>query len=296
MTVIPIGRINDGPSDFQVLCGIWQKAMSANDDIAFEFHYCDFLRPNALVFLGGLARVLQLRGRMVDFRWQTLQNNWVQTNLAQSGFLYEFGGQEGPWKGNSIPFRVDGIQDAAAFEHYLGEYWLGRGWIGVSAGLRDQIVSRVAELYMNAFQHSRSPIGIMVCGQYFKKRNELTLALADFGVGIPSNVRAFRGPGAAAATDSAAACMQWAFARGNSTAQTPGISRGVGLDILREFVQAARGSLDIYSHDGGYRLVDKQETFATLRAHFEGTLVNIRLQCDDTYYVLASENVSVVPF
>ena len=66
MTVIPIGRINDEPGDFQSLCVIWQQAMGANDDIAFEFPWCDFLRPNALVFLGGLARVLQLRGRMVD--------------------------------------------------------------------------------------------------------------------------------------------------------------------------------------------------------------------------------------
>jgi len=296
MTIIPIGRINDDPGDFQSLCVIWQQAMGANDDIAFEFHWCDFLRPNALVFLGGLARLLQLRGRMVDFRWQTLREGAVKMNLAQNGFLHQFGGLQGPWKGNSIPFREDGHENAAAFEHYLGEYWLGRGWIGVSAGLRDQIVSRVAELYMNAFQHSRSPIGVMVCGQYFKNRNELTLALADFGVGIPSNVRLFRGSEAAAETDSAAACMQWAFARGNSTAQTPGVSRGLGLDVLRDFVQAARGSLDIYSHEGGYRLVDKQETFATLRAHFEGTLVNIRLQCDDTYYVLASENVPVVPF
>ena len=56
MTVIPIGRINDEPGDFQSLCVTWPQAMGANDDIAFEFHWCDFLRPNALVFLGGLAR------------------------------------------------------------------------------------------------------------------------------------------------------------------------------------------------------------------------------------------------
>lgn len=121
MTVIPIGRINDDHGDLQVLCGIWKQAMSTNDDIAFEFHYCDFLRPNALVFLGGLARLLQQRSRMVDFRWQTLQSDKVQTDLAQNGFLHQFGAHHGPWKGNSVPFREDVTRDAAAFENYLGE-------------------------------------------------------------------------------------------------------------------------------------------------------------------------------
>ncbi len=51
----------------------------------------------------------------------------------------------------------------------------------VSPGLWDQIVSRVAELYLNAFEHSKSPIGIMACGQYFKGRNELTLAIGRTG-------------------------------------------------------------------------------------------------------------------
>jgi hypothetical protein len=296
MTVIPIGRINDDPGDFHSLCQIWQKAMGAEDDIAFEFTWCDFLRPNALVFLGGLARLLQQRGRMVDFRWHTLQNSWVQMNLTQNGFRHQFGHHEGPWKGNSIPFREDAAQNERAFENYLSEYWLGRGWLNISPELKNRIVAPMAELYLNAFEHAASPVGVMACGQYFKNRNELTLAIADFGVGIPSNVRLYQGRDALMDTTSGAACMQWALKEGTSTKGQQGISRGAGLRTLLDFVCAAKGSLQIYSHDGGFRLVDNQESYATLGPQFEGTLVNIRLRCDPAHYDVAAGNVSVVAF
>ncbi len=296
MTVIPIGRINDNPGDFQSLCVIWKQAMSADGDIAFDFTWCDFLRPNALVFLGGLARLLQLRGIMVEFRWQTLREGAVRMNLAQNGFLHQFGGLQGPWKGNSIPFREDPQQNERAFANYLSEYWLGRGWLNISPELKDRIVAPVAELYLNAFEHADSPVGVMACGQYFKNQNELTLAIADFGVGVPSNVRLYNGPDAPADTTSGAACMQWALREGTSTKSQKGISRGAGLHTLLDFVCAAKGSLEIYSHDGHFRLVDNQESYATLGPQFEGTLVNIRLRCDSAYYDVAAGNVSVVSF
>lgn len=63
----------------------------------------------------------------------------------------------------------------------------------------------------------------------------------------------------------------------------------MGLDLLKEFVKINKGKLGIFSHEG-YAMVDeKQEIFMNRETSFEGTLINITLICDKSYYRLASE-------
>jgi hypothetical protein len=294
MTTILVPRINDDIWDFRALSRIWQQSQQAAA-VRFDFRKCDFLRQNAVAFLGGLIRLLQARGVPVEIDPATMLPD-VRKNLGRNGFLRTFLNDDGWNDGNTIPFREDLEGAPDDYANYLAERWLGRGWIGVSAALRDAIVERVAECYLNAFEHSRSGIGVFTCGQYYPKIQELHLAMVDFGVGIPSNVRLFRS-GQAVETLDAARCMQWAFQKGTSTRTCAGGSRGLGLDLLRSFVQAANGSLRILSHDG-YGRIDGTgpPAFQTLEHYFEGTLVMIRLKCDTTRYCLASELVPVVDF
>jgi len=137
-----------------------------------------------------------------------------------------------PWDGNSIPYREDARENRNAIVGYLKSNWLGRGWVNVTPALANAITGQMWEIYANAFEHSSTPVGIFSCGQYFPKSRELLLAVADFGVGIPSNVRFCAGEPL-----SAKEAMHWAFVRGNSTAQEFGFPRGVGLDLLKEFIR-----------------------------------------------------------
>ena len=294
MTVINVPTINDDWGDFQTLLGIWYQATQAQA-VRLEFRECRFLRQNAVAFLGGLVRLLRYRGIQTVIGVSTLQP-MVRKNLAKNGFLKKFVGEELPWTDNSIPYREDWHRNPSGFQHYLSTEWLGQGWIGVSPGLRDSIVERVAETYVNAFDHASSPVGVYTCGQYFPQLKQLHLTLVDFGVGIPSNVRMYHQGRLPPDSLTGAKCMEWAFQRGTSTRSQEGISRGLGLDLLRSFIQTNKGRLEIMSHDGYICIVDNGVTCDTLSRSFEGTLVNIRLQCDDRYYTLASENVSVVSF
>jgi signal transduction histidine kinase len=88
--------------------------------------------------------------------------------------------------------------------------------------------------------------------------------------------------------------MEWAFQRGTST--KPGIGRGIGLDLLRDFVQKNGGRLEMFSHEGYAVIANGQTAFAGRRDFFEGTLVNISLRCDEKYYCLASELSNEPPF
>jgi hypothetical protein len=292
--VIHIPRLNDSRADFEQLFGIWSRVNDDFADVRFDFSQCGFLRPNAVAFLGGLARLIGSRRGTVVFEWDTLQDKAVMMNLCQNGFAGKFGHPSPGWTGNSIPYREDTFQDMNGIMDYLTDFWLGRGWVNVSQELRDTIVGHVWEIYANAFEHAGSKIGVFSCGQHFPLKNELTLSVIDFGHGIAANVRNFLSSDPRAEHLTAAACMQWAFKDGNTT--RPDIRRGLGLKLLKEFMCANRGKLEVYSNEG-YVLMDKDgEQFENRSSSFDGTVVHITLRCDEKDYKLAHESYEAAPY
>jgi len=84
--IIYIPRINDSPADFAELFQIWDEVNDDFENVKFDFSQCNFLRPNAVAFLGGLARLIESRMGTAVFDWDTLKNAAVMTNLSQNGF------------------------------------------------------------------------------------------------------------------------------------------------------------------------------------------------------------------
>ncbi|WP_152226418.1 ATP-binding protein [Pseudomonas sp. SCB32] len=285
ITTISIPRLNDDLWDYWQLRSIWQAVANAPRDheIHFDFLKCDFLRPNAVVILGGMARILQSGGRRVCFLSNTMRAG-VQANLVQNGFAHAMGASIAPWRGNAIPYQEFAAPDKERIVSSLREHWLGRGWISVSELLADAILGQIWELFSNAFEHSRSTVGVICCGQHFPNRRELLLSIADFGVGIPANVGAYLG-GQPCAGDVA---MRHAFSRGFTTTNGS-VPRGMGLDLVKEFVQKANGCLEIFSHQGHARIDVRGEKYDNIAPIFHGTLVQIRLCCDDKFYLLSNE-------
>ncbi len=173
---------------------------------------------------------------------------------------------------------------------FLKSQWLGRGWAHVSAALRDAIAGMVWEIYANAFEHARSPVGIFSCGQHFPSSQELKLTVVDFGFGIPYNVRSFFKKCRKAGAFDAANCLKWVFQSGTTT-NPVGTGRGMGLDLLKEFVKINHGRLEIFSHNE-YGLIDEyQEVFIDRDTYFRGALFNITFRCDESYYQFAHDKM-----
>jgi len=280
-----VPTINDGPSDFCRLFKLYNSIIRADPPIVLDFSHCNFLRPNAVAFLGGLARTMQSDSKMLGFDWGTLHDD-IQTNLAQNGFLSHVGGFTSPWAGNSIPYREDNGLNSDSIVYYLKTKWLQRGWINVSPLLADNITTNLVEIYLNAFEHSKSE-RVFTCGQYYPQLNQLILSVADFGVGIPYNVREFMKRTKTGADIKSDYALRWAFAPGTTT--VGGMSRGMGLDILKNFVKVNKGSLSLFSHDA-YVIVDSDsEKYLTHDCSFHGTIMHITLQCDETLYILPEE-------
>lgn len=252
-------------------------------EITVDFSYCEFLGHFGVAFLGGLVHLIQARGGCVHFDWKGLLPK-IRTNLAQNGFFHHFGGGAEPWDGNSIPYRRDLQYDTTDIGDYLRYKWLGKGWVNISPGLQAAIAGQVSEIYLNAFEHSQSSIGVFSCGQHYPNQGMLHLTVIDFGIGIPANVRSLSQNVSLTPSDAFA----WAFQAGTTT-KINGISRGLGLNLLQAFVIQNHGSLMIFSNDG-YVVIDGNGTqYRNSQASFAGTLVNIAFQCDEQYYCLASE-------
>ena len=278
--VIKIRTINDDLKDFDRLFQIWNKANQGQSEIILDFSKCYFLRQNAVAFIGGLIQSLRSQSKTVSIKWDTLHNN-VATNLQQNGFMHVFNNDRESWDGNSIPYREDFNQDEDCLVYYLKEKWLGKGWINVGQDLQNLIVSRVYEIYANAFEHGQSNTGVFSCGQYYPKLRELKLTVVDFGVGIPSHVRSFQNNPYLSADDA----LKWAFQPGTTT-RLGEVTGGIGLDFLKQFVNVNQGKLEIFSHNG-YAIIDEcNESYQVRQTFFEGTLVNITLKCDESYYYL----------
>lgn len=290
MKVIPIPTLNDDLRDFDRLFQLWRQMNKEGSSYRLDFSRCVFLRQNAVAFLGGLIRMVEFRGGEVEIDWGSFEID-VFNNLAKNQFLYHFGEPSifeniaVTSTGNTIPFREDEEPLKEELIEYLKIFWLGRGWVHISKNLRDLIVGKVLEIFVNSFEHSQSNIGVFSCGQHFPRLNQLILTVVDFGVGIPTNVRGFLNK----PTFEAKKAIEWAFESGNSTKSNDQIGRGLGLDLLKDFVVKNQGCMEVFSHDGYARITSERETYVQRSAFFEGTLISIKLQCDEKYYMLTSE-------
>ena len=285
MYTLHVPTINDTDSDFDKLFNLWEQLSIEGSAVEVDFSRCGFLRQNAVAFVGGLIRLLEHRHNIVRIKWESMQSQ-VVANLDRNGFREAFCDVHGPLPGNTIPYREDRATtvDKEGIIDYLKSKWLGRGWLYVSSQLRDAIVGKMWEIYANAFEHSSSPIGIFSCGQYFPRLHALNLTVVDFGVGIPSNVRQFASsPGLGAQT-----AMEWAFKPGTTT-KSNGMGRGVGLDLIKQFVVLNKGKLEVFSHEGHAVIESGGSGYFNRSCFFGGTLVNISLNCDESYYCLSSE-------
>lgn len=69
-----------------------------------------------------------------------------------------------------------------------------------------------------------------------------------------------------------------------------GISGGLGLAVLREFVNVNKGKMQIVSNEGFYQFDSDGETLNEFQGEFPGTIVNLQFRTDDNNnYSLKSE-------
>lgn len=137
-----------------------------------------------------------------------------------------------------------------------------------------KLTSIVGEIFQNALEHARA--GTVVGGKYFKNvKNRYCFTCYDDGIGIPENVNEYlKKKNSEPLNDSDA--VRWALEKGHSTDYEADIPRGVGLSVIRDFVESSGGAIKICSGHCLYVLnPGKEEKFYNLQNRFIGTLFEL---------------------
>lgn len=119
----------------------------------------------------------------------------------------------------------------------------------------ETIVHIISELLRNTLEHSQSPLGAMVCAQWYPKSNSVKIGIADTGVGIKQTIN-FSYP---AATDIEAIRLALEPGVTGTTRRFGGTEQnaGFGLFFIKSIASTNRDFFVMYSGRGFYKLLKK---------------------------------------
>lgn len=278
--MIAIPSIADSAGAFQKLFNICEQVRKT-DSVILDFSECKTLSHNGQALLGGVIALAQKQNRKVRIEMGKAEQR-TQEHIRSSGLLRLYGDDSHQIPDHVISFRT--FESPQRVKTYLND-WLSKGRLNIGDQLQVDLLGRVYEIYVNALEHGDCPSGVCSCGRYEVTNKKLKLCIVDYGKGVKRSVQDYvqrlRGlPELPLIADKA--CLQWAFERGNSTKGVP--NRGVGLDLLQEFVGINKGRLELYSHRAYGAFQEGRMQFSPQMAEFNGTAVNIEFNCDDMYY------------
>jgi len=197
------------------------------------------------------------------------------TILYRNGFLEGFGYLTKSMSSETaIPYMRFRTIDTNRFYDYLDENLPGKGLPDMTSDFALRFQQSLGEIFVNADTHSDSSLGVFVCGQFYPTKQRLDISIADAGISIPGRVsKSFGAP------VPPVAALRWALVEGNTTKEgTPG---GVGLEVLRKFVDDNGGRIQIASGGAFWEHYNGTETFLALRSPFPGTVVNLEVLTSD---------------
>lgn len=140
--------------------------------------------------------------------------------------------------------------------------------------LRKYLDYMVREILNNAIQHSLSPIGAVIVGQYFPKQKKLQICVVDKGIGFLSNLKLRYD----VKTEQEAILK--ALEKGVSSPPAklnPYYSgednAGYGLYALKTMIEKTNGKLLIISNNGVVRFDEQGKSMQSISKNWKGSIV-----------------------
>lgn len=258
------------------------------EKIVFNFSTLRFIKPVGVTILANLVEWLKKRNVECFFRYPASRNDAVKY-LDDSLFFQRYIGR----KINEGSSKRD-TTIALHYVSYENSYdWLDRifiSWLSqrlnISSVSLSTIKTCLGEVFNNIKDHSNENIGC-VFAQHYPNMNYISIAVSDFGVGIPYNVqRKFP-----EVKDYEA--IERSIMQGFTTKSTPR-NTGAGLDILiKTIVNNNKGSVYIHSNSGILKNNNVNSKIvqegSNINSYYPGTLFEIILQTDTLESVLDCE-------
>ena len=280
--ILPIRETRTDKNGFQQLANLYQQTKDLFiEEITFDFDRCLWFDANMAAPLG------MLLARVVDgFNDIKLINipMGIRKILSKNVFLKGYGfPQMEDNHGTVVPYRRFQLNDDRSFTEYVQTFTHGKGIPSMTQALRRKFYESIGEIFSNAALHSKSHKGVFCCGQYYPQQQHFDFCMADAGHGFVGAIeQAFD------VRVSSRRALEFCLGEGNTTKQdTPG---GLGLKLLKKFIELNGGKIVIVSNAGYYQFSRDDEVFDTLAHPFPGTCVNIQIDtADKCCYRLSNE-------
>ncbi len=277
--------INNSFDSFQRIINLYENYKSAFfEDIHIEIR--SFFAANMSAALGAVLDEFISNLNDINFDYISPQ---IEQILSKNDFLSYFGREKAKdINRTTIKFQKLKTSDGKYFKNYVIEELI-KGRISdlpkMSEGVIKKIVEAIYEIFVNAQYHSETEY-IYTCGQFFPNKSEIEFTIVDTGIGFREKInRRFD------SNLSSIQALKWAVEESKTTKE--GLSGGLGLAVLREFVSMNKGKMQIISKDGFYQYDGESEQLKKFNGEFPGTIVNLQFKTNDSNNYLLSEEVDV---
>lgn len=275
-----LNSINNKYISYQDIISFYEENKNdVFDDIHLRLTF--FFAANMSAALGAILDLFILNLNDVQFDYISPK---IEEILLKNDFLTYFG-KERIYDSNHTTIKYQKLKpsDGKYFKKYVIEELIGRTELpNMSDPLKEKIVEAIYEIFVNAQIHSETKF-IYTCGQFFPNKNRIEFTIVDTGIGFKekvnnrfnSNLEAYQ-------------AIEWAVRDKNTTKQ--GITGGIGLAVLKEFIEKNKGKMQIVSGDGFYQFDSMGIETKTFNGSFPGTIVNLQFCTNDfNNYSLAEE-------
>jgi hypothetical protein len=283
-------KITSNYNGFKALiCFYKELSVISDTKIIIDFRKCRYFEANLSSVLGAIFSSISMRN---NNEIQISNLNYALDNIfKRNGFLSKFGTAKMPDEYNTtISYQEFEEDKGVNFKDYIRDNLLRKDdFPELSVLAEKKINESIFELFENAHTHGNCD-KIHTCGQYFPNHNppRIDMTIVDLGQSIKANVNRHLemiGKNIISGTEA----IQWAVIKGHTTkiGNNPG---GLGLDVIREFVDLNKGKLQIVSSDGFWEYKKGKASTKTLSESFPGTIANLEFNLDDkNFYQLSSE-------
>lgn len=286
-------QILTNASGYEHLISIFESIRTQPEkEVRVNFKDCEQIDANLCAVLGSLFDQLLKEGFKLWLGFP--KDNLVRHALSRNNFFSAFDPETFPLDPeNFIEYRKFKPGEMEAFKTYLDNQLMKKQKFPKHTYLvGKRIRESILEIFVNAETHGKCSY-IYSCGEYHENGATpiLDMTIVDRGFTIPSTVNEYVSRRHWQTYDACGA-IRWALVEGNTTkTNEPG---GLGFSILMEFLKLNEGEMQIVSGNGMVEFKKGNLYNYTLTKPFEGTIVNMRFNFDDSHkYRLVSEKVDI---
>lgn len=224
-----------------ILAPLWRLP----EAVLLTFDGCGFVRVEAACLLAGFKLQREAYGLETWIDWGSVKA-MIRRQFERWSIAPLFEGDHSFGNEAAIPLLHQPVLRPLELDQYIETAILrSKNMPAMSPALAKRTGDSIFEVVGNTFRHADSVPGCLVVGQFYPEQRRVSLCLLDTGVGIVHRVQE---SGVGPATPAAA--IRWSLEKGTSTRlDGPG---GLGLYLLRDFIGATLGILQIYANHGSY--------------------------------------------